>query len=88
MIIKRILNNNVVITSDENGEETIVMGKGIGYQKAKGDTIDEEKINKVFRISNREVSDKSITSGSYCSIYMADISYLWVALEIYTCIYK
>ena len=41
MIIKRILNNNVVITSDENGEETIVMGKGIGYQKAKGDTIDE-----------------------------------------------
>lgn len=58
MIIKRILNNNVVITSDENGEETIVMGKGIGYQKAKGDTIDKEKINKVFRISNREVSDK------------------------------
>lgn len=88
MIIKRILNNNVVITSDENGEETIVMGKGIGYQKAKGDTIDEEKINKVFRISNREVSDKSITSGSNCRIYMADISYLWVALEIYTCIYK
>lgn len=58
MIIKRILNNNVVITSDENGEETIVMGKGIGYQKSKGDTIDKEKINKVFRISNREVSDK------------------------------
>lgn len=58
MIIKRILNNNVVITSDQNGEETIVMGKGIGYQKSKGDTIDKEKINKVFRISNREVSDK------------------------------
>ena len=58
MIINKVLNNNVVITSDENGEETIVMGKGIGYQKAKGDTIDEEKINKVFRISNREVSDK------------------------------
>lgn len=58
MIITRILNNNVVITSDDNGEETIVMGKGIGYQKTKGESIDKEKINKVFRISNREVSDK------------------------------
>lgn len=58
MIINRILNNNVVITLDENNEETIVMGKGIGYQKSKGDTIDEEKVNKVFKISNREVSDK------------------------------
>lgn len=58
MIINRILNNNVVITSDKNGEETIVMGKGIGYQKAKGDVIEKNKINKIFRISNREVSDK------------------------------
>lgn len=58
MIINRILNNNVVITSDDNGEETIVMGKGIGYQKSKGDSIDKEKVNKVFKISNREVSDK------------------------------
>lgn len=58
MIINRILNNNVVITFDENGEETIVMGKGIGYQKAKGEEIDPSKINKVFKISNKEVSSK------------------------------
>lgn len=58
MVIKRLLNNNVVITVDSNGEEIIVMGKGIGYQKSKGDTIDEEKINKIFRISNKDVSNK------------------------------
>ena len=58
MVIKRLLNNNVVITVDSNGEEIIVMGKGIGYQKAKGDTIDEEKINKIFRISSKDVSNK------------------------------
>ncbi|WP_066891479.1 BglG family transcription antiterminator LicT [Clostridium nigeriense] len=58
MVINRLLNNNVVITVDSNGEEIIVMGKGIGYQKAKGDTIDEEKINKIFRISNKDVSNK------------------------------
>ncbi|GAA0077432.1 PRD domain-containing protein [Clostridium sp. CTA-5] len=58
MVINRLLNNNVVITVDSNGEEIIVMGKGIGYQKSKGDAIDEEKINKVFRISNKEISNK------------------------------
>ena len=58
MVINRLLNNNVVITVDSSGEEIIVMGKGIGYQKTKGDIIDEEKINKIFRISNKEVSNK------------------------------
>ncbi|CZR98568.1 MULTISPECIES: BglG family transcription antiterminator LicT [Clostridioides] len=58
MIINKILNNNVVITLDENDEEIIVMGKGIGYQKPKGSLIDKTKVNKVFRISNKEISNK------------------------------
>ncbi|MGO1042012.1 BglG family transcription antiterminator LicT [Clostridioides difficile] len=58
MIINKILNNNVVITLDDNYEEIIVMGKGIGYQKSKGDLIDKTKVNKVFRISNKEISNK------------------------------
>lgn len=62
MVIKRLLNNNVVITVDSNGEEIIVMGKGMGYQKSKGDAIDEEKINKIFRISNKDVSSKECAS--------------------------
>lgn len=58
MIINKILNNNVVITLDDNDEEIIVMGKGIGYQKSKGNLIDKTKVNKVFRMSNKEVSNK------------------------------
>lgn len=58
MIINKILNNNVVITLDDKGEETIVMGRGIGYQKSKGEPIDESKVNKIFRISNKEISNK------------------------------
>ncbi|AXU76947.1 PRD domain-containing protein [Clostridioides difficile] len=58
MIINKILNNNVVITLDDNDEEVIVMGKGIGYQKSKGNLIDKTKVNKVFRISNKEISNK------------------------------
>ncbi|MDX5699171.1 PRD domain-containing protein, partial [Clostridioides difficile] len=56
--INKILNNNVVITLDDNDEEVIVMGKGIGYQKSKGNLIDKTKVNKVFRISNKEISNK------------------------------
>ncbi|QWQ92261.1 PRD domain-containing protein [Clostridioides difficile] len=58
MIINKILNNNVIITLDDNDEEVIVMGKGIGYQKSKGNLIDKTKVNKVFRISNNEISNK------------------------------
>ncbi|OSX99885.1 transcription antiterminator LicT [Bacillus cereus] len=58
MEVKRNLNNNVVITEDKNGKEIIVMGKGIGYQKSKGDVIDESKVNKIFPIANQDISNK------------------------------
>lgn len=58
MEVKRNLNNNVVITEDKNGKEIIVMGKGIGYQKSKGDVTDESKVNKIFRIANQDISNK------------------------------
>ena len=35
MLIKKILNNNVVITINDDHEEIIVMGKGIAYGKRK-----------------------------------------------------
>ena len=35
MIIKKILNNNVVITTNYQMEEIIVMGKGLAYGKQK-----------------------------------------------------
>ncbi|MEH7653182.1 CAT RNA binding domain-containing protein, partial [Bacillus safensis] len=33
MKIRKIFNNNVIILSDEMGNEMIVMGKGIGFNK-------------------------------------------------------
>ena len=48
MRIGRILNNNVVIIKDENGEEQVVCGKGIAYKKKAGDLLSEKLINKVF----------------------------------------
>ena len=49
MIIKQILNNNVVISEDEKNEEIVVMGRGIAFGAKKGQVIPEDKIQKVFK---------------------------------------
>lgn len=58
MIINKVLNNNVVIVFNENNEELIIMGKGIGYHKSKGDLLENNNINKVFKIVNKDISNK------------------------------
>lgn len=58
MLIKKILNNNVVITINDDHEEIIVMGKGIAYGKRNGDLIDISKINKTFELSLKDEQKK------------------------------
>lgn len=53
MIIEKIINNNVVSSRDDVGSETVVMGRGLGFGKKRGDLIDEEKIDKIFRIEDK-----------------------------------
>ncbi len=53
MKIHKILNNNVVCTIKENNSEIILMGRGLGFQKKVGDTIDESKIEKNIRFRNK-----------------------------------
>ncbi len=60
MIIKKILNNNVVITLNDQHEEIIVMGKGLAYGKRPGETIDSQKISKTFEMSLKESQRKMI----------------------------
>lgn len=60
MLIRKILNNNVVITYDANGKELVVMGKGIAYGKKDGDDIDSKKITKKFILSSMEYPDRLI----------------------------
>lgn len=50
MRIQKIYNNNIVGAFNENGEEIIVAGKGIGYQKKPGDLIASSKVLKIYRL--------------------------------------
>ena len=54
MQIEKILNNNVVQAMD-NDVEYIVMGKGLGFQKKVGETVDKEKVEKTFVLENPEI---------------------------------
>ena len=58
MKIAKILNNNVVITLDDRQEETVVMGKGIGFKKKAGDLLDENLIEKVFTLNGSEMAER------------------------------
>ena len=61
MIINKVLNNNVVTIINENGEEAVVMGRGLAFQKKKGDEIDESKIEKIFVLENKSINEKLLT---------------------------
>lgn len=57
MIIQKILNNNAVITFDDQGREIVAMGKGLAYGKRNGDHFDENDVIKIFKLSG---DDKNI----------------------------
>lgn len=74
MIIKKILNNNVVITTNDRHEEIIVMGKGLAYGKRTGEIIDVSKITKTFEVSLKESQRKMIDMLKDIPIEYMDIS--------------
>lgn len=58
MKIFKILNNNVAVVLDEQGEEKIVMGRGICFKRKTGEEIPAEMVDKVFSLAEGEVRSK------------------------------
>ncbi|MET1030971.1 BglG family transcription antiterminator LicT [Domibacillus tundrae] len=58
MEIKKVFNNNVVLAQNKEGQEMVVMGRGLAFQKRPGDDFDAGKVEKTFVLENRGVSDK------------------------------
>lgn len=51
-VITKLINNNVVFSTDAGGREIIVFGKAVGFGKKRGEGIDNSKIIKVFEPSD------------------------------------
>ena len=77
MIIKKVLNNNVIITENQEGREVVAMGCGIAFKKKVGDDVSDDSIDKFYTLSNHDMLENF-------KALLADISadYLEVSNEI------
>lgn len=58
MKIAKVLNNNVVIVYDEQGQEQVVMGRGLAFKKRSGDDVDPALVEKTFALKSRELTGR------------------------------
>ena len=54
MEIVNVMNNSLVFVINDDNNEIIVMGKGIGFMKKAGEFIDSSKIEKIFTLKDDE----------------------------------
>ncbi len=53
MRIKKVINNNILCVIDEKGSEMIVTGRGIGFQRHRGERVDRSTIERVYRMEGK-----------------------------------
>lgn len=58
MIIEKVFNNNAIIAKDKNKDEFVVMGRGIAFKKSAGDLVQQDLIEKVFILKQKDASEK------------------------------
>ncbi|AXQ78772.1 PRD domain-containing protein [Streptococcus chenjunshii] len=58
MKIEKVYNNNVVQARSSSGREMIVMGRGLGFQKKTGETVDSSLIEKKFILEDNQQADE------------------------------
>ena len=77
MVIKKILNNNAVVTGNETGREIVAVGKGIAFNHKVGDNVSDDVVQKIYILSDKNVLQKfeQLISG-------ISIEYLQVTNEI------
>lgn len=54
MQVDKVINNNLIRSHDEKGQEVLVMGCGIGFKKKPGEYIDDGKVEKVYVLQKEE----------------------------------
>ena len=53
MRIKKIINNNILCAVDDHGNELIVTGRGIGFQRHRGELIDPAAVEHTYRMEEK-----------------------------------
>ena len=58
MIIKKIFNNNVILTENESGREIIAMGWGIAFGRRVGNEIPADSVERIYTLSSKGMMEK------------------------------
>lgn len=58
MVVEKIINNNIVSSLDEKGNEVVVMGRGLGFKTKLGQEIEQSKVEKVFRMDTDQETER------------------------------
>lgn len=58
MKIVRLINNNILCSLDENGNEIIVTGCGIGFKRKAGEELDPSKVEKIYHMKDKKSQNK------------------------------
>ncbi|MBQ8510043.1 MAG: PRD domain-containing protein [Clostridia bacterium] len=61
MRIIKVINNNTVLVTDDNDREQIVSGRGIGFGRRYGDSLDPALVQKTYMVTGSELQKKLIT---------------------------
>jgi len=60
LLIDKVLNNNVLIAEHPSYEEVVLIGKGIGFNRKRGDYIDTDAVEKLFVLKNEKEQENYI----------------------------
>ena len=53
MRIKKLINNNILCVVDKKGNELIVTGRGIGFQRHRGEFVDPALVERTYRMEEK-----------------------------------
>lgn len=70
MLIKKVLNPNTILAIDDDQQEYVFFGKGIGYSRKIGQIVADEDVNRVFiPVDNRKMQEYLRLFDSIPAIY-------------------
>lgn len=70
MYITKVLNNSLLLAKDDNDEEIILMGKGIGHNYKAGSELNEKDIEKIFVLHDENIKEYyTIGNRNRCRIF-------------------
>ncbi|NFK77457.1 PRD domain-containing protein [Clostridium botulinum] len=58
MKVVKVINNNLIKSFDDNNNEILVMGCGLGYKKTPGHEVDEKLIERIYTCNDRKDSNQ------------------------------